>query len=312
MLQKYLIMTYCPIDEAFQDPFVKKLNNKRKNKKRKTHNNINNSNSYQNNNNNNIEGFECLSGSNQLDMSNDYRYKHMLSRNRPENLSVDVHLGDKTQVNRRNDENSYYPDMSLESEYALMTDVKQKQSQGYRPPNPFTHPSMAQSNNNIVDEGDNQMLNNQDNDSNINGGMYESFNELDKNDMMQIEYDTLKQSMNPNEVIMHRNQEPSSTGYNLNNYHPDTNWQNVMPDKPKQKNNTTEIIESNQNSQLETLLKSYKALETKLDMVLSKIDKLEEGGDGKENIHDIILFAIFGVFFIYILDSVYRIGKKTI
>ena len=66
-----------------------------------------------------MEGFQCLDGSNQLDMDNDYKYKHMLSRNRPENMSVDINLNNKTEVTRRQDESSYYPDMSLESEYAL-------------------------------------------------------------------------------------------------------------------------------------------------------------------------------------------------
>ena len=57
---------------------------------------------------------------------------------------------------------------------------------------------------------------------------------------------------------------------------------------------------------------NQKDLESKLDQILNRLNKLETEGDGKENIHDIILFGIFGIFFIYILDSVYKIGKKNL
>jgi hypothetical protein len=48
----------------------------------------------------------------------------------------------------------------------------------------------------------------------------------------------------------------------------------------------------------------------KLDLILQKLGKFDE--PAQENIHDIILFVIFGVFVIFILDSVYRVGKMSI
>ncbi len=48
----------------------------------------------------------------------------------------------------------------------------------------------------------------------------------------------------------------------------------------------------------------------KLDLILQKLGHMEE--PIQENIHDIILFVIFGVFVIFILDSVYRVGKMTL
>ncbi len=48
----------------------------------------------------------------------------------------------------------------------------------------------------------------------------------------------------------------------------------------------------------------------KLDLILQKLGHMEE--PVQENIHDIILFVIFGVFVIFILDSVYRVGKMTL
>jgi hypothetical protein len=48
---------------------------------------------------------------------------------------------------------------------------------------------------------------------------------------------------------------------------------------------------------------------SKLDLILQKLGHFDE--PTQENIHDIILFVIFGCFVIFILDSVYRVGKMT-
>jgi hypothetical protein len=270
-------MSYCPIEEAFKDPFATKSNNLRQTRKRNRNNNANKSLNYHRNNTNIVENFDCLNGSDQLDM-NDYQDKHMLSRTRPENLSVDVNLNRNTEVLKREDEKSFYPDMSLESEYAIITDVNQRKEQGYRPPHPFTQQSVQQPSA-IPGMGET-------NDIIINNGMYESFNSLDNGHMMSLEHDTLRQTINPSETIVRRNNEISTQSNQLD----------INIDK----------------NDLKQLLKSYKHLESKLNIVIQKLNKMDIESDGKENVHDIILFAIFGVFFIYILDSVYRIGKKTI
>ena len=137
-------------------------------------------------------------------------------------------------------------------------------------------------------------------DNIINGGMYESFNEFDKNDMMKIEHDVIKQTMNPSELIVHRNQNESNM---INQY----NHNKIMDNVPRDNTSVNNLPQTN----LEKLLESHKDLEAKLDLVLNKLEKIESGGESKENFHDIILFAVFGVFFIYILDSVNRIGKKS-
>lgn len=49
---------------------------------------------------------------------------------------------------------------------------------------------------------------------------------------------------------------------------------------------------------------------SKLDLILQKLTHFDE--PVQENIHDIILFVIFGCFVIFILDSVYRVGKMTL
>jgi hypothetical protein len=32
---------------------------------------------------------------------------------------------------------------------------------------------------------------------------------------------------------------------------------------------------------------------------------------GQDNIHDLILFPFFGVFMIFVLDTIYRLGKRN-
>lgn len=62
-----------------------------------------------------------------------------------------------------------------------------------------------------------------------------------------------------------------------------------------------------QSSVDETRLQEFNA---KLDLILQKLGHFDE--PAQENVHDIILFVVFGVFIIFILDSVYRVGKMTV
>lgn len=256
-------MSYCSIEDAFQDPFQ----NRRK----------------QRNNTPVIESFGCLNGANQLNTSDEYKYKHMLSRQHPEKVDLQVKLDKTTQQMRRPDEQSYYPDVSLESEYALITDVNHKNEGGYRPPHPFTLQSQIPPQPNQSQPQQNDIM--------VNDNMYESFNQSDN--LMTL--DTNNQISNHN-----------------NNY--DNTPQDILIGGITPKNNS--IVKQSVNVQddklevIQKLVESHKQLEMKLDEVLNKLNKIEQS-DGKENIHDIILFGIFGLFFIYILDSVYKIGKKS-
>ena len=52
-----------------------------------------------------------------------------------------------------------------------------------------------------------------------------------------------------------------------------------------------------------------KEFNDKLDLIINKLGHFDE--PSQENIHDIILFVIFGCFVIFILDSIYRVGRMT-
>lgn len=52
-------------------------------------------------------------------------------------------------------------------------------------------------------------------------------------------------------------------------------------------------------------------LAQKIDLILEKLQALESSEPTQENIHDIILFVVFGLFIIFAMDSVYRVGRNT-
>ena len=92
-------------------------------------------------------------------------------------------------------------------------------------------------------------------------------------------------------------------------FRPSSEKQNSQPESMNM--NTTK----QQNSMSKTISTTatdarIQELNNKIDLILQKLGHFEE--PTQENIHDIILFVIFGLFVIFILDSVYRVGKMTI
>lgn len=70
------------------------------------------------------------------------------------------------------------------------------------------------------------------------------------------------------------------------------------------RNNGNNTSSSNSNNKvLSDILKRLDRLETRINQIQS--------GKGKSNIHDIILYIIIGVFILFILDSMFKIGKLT-
>ena len=112
-----------------------------------------------------------------------------------------------------------------------------------------------------------------------------------------------------------------------NNYDDNVVNKNIIDHKMKQNLKDENIIDDtddendnnlNQQSKLKVNLPSNTnepdprivEFNSKLDLILQKLGHFDE--PAQENIHDIILFVIFGCFVIFILDSVYRVGKMTL
>ena len=47
-------------------------------------------------------------------------------------------------------------------------------------------------------------------------------------------------------------------------------------------------------------------------MIINQMNKSQFfDDDSQDNIHDLILFVLFGIFIIFILDSIYKLGKRS-
>ena len=54
-------------------------------------------------------------------------------------------------------------------------------------------------------------------------------------------------------------------------------------------------------------------LNRNMNLIIKKMNSSQMfDGDTEENIHDIILFVLFGIFIIFVLDTIYRFGKNSV
>ena len=67
-----------------------------------------------------------------------------------------------------------------------------------------------------------------------------------------------------------------------------------------------EVVKKN-----DDLEKRLHNLNKNVNLIIKKMNRNEVfNEDAKENIHDLVLFALFGIFIIFVLDTVYRFGKQ--
>jgi hypothetical protein len=98
--------------------------------------------------------------------------------------------------------------------------------------------------------------------------------------------------------------------YNSDPYNSDPNMRDA-PEDSKEIVATPVSFSNSSETQPQGLVLDPKMVELskKIDLILEKLNHLDE--PAQENIHDIILFVIFGIFVIFIMDSVYRVGKVS-
>ena len=99
-------------------------------------------------------------------------------------------------------------------------------------------------------------------------------------------------------------QEPQQTQFNNNN----NKYQQI--DNDSEDENESKQHKQQNNKKMSIDDPRMVEFNNKLDLIIQKLGHFDE--PAQENIHDIILFVIFGVFVIFILDSVYRVGKMTL
>lgn len=114
----------------------------------------------------------------------------------------------------------------------------------------------------------------------------------------------------PNDnTFMPYNYYGSSTLLTDNNNVPVLNYTNNV-------DNVNDDIDDNQNNDGD-IKTEVERIGKMLDTVLQRLEKLEKQYkklDNKTgmNVHDLVLFVIMGIFMLFVLDSIFRIGKLTI
>ena len=89
---------------------------------------------------------------------------------------------------------------------------------------------------------------------------------------------------------------PHNIQYNGHNENPDNYYSIVESERQENYNNVDET--------LKTILKRLDRLEERLNK--------QSTNKSNSNIHDIILYVVMGIFLLFILDSVFKIGKLTL
>lgn len=107
---------------------------------------------------------------------------------------------------------------------------------------------------------------------------------------------------------------PHNIQYNGHNENPD-NYYSIVQSERQENYNNVELVKSENNKQ--TNERNNNVDET-LKTILKRLDRLEERlnkqstNKSNSNIHDIILYVLMGIFLLFILDSVFKIGKLTL
>tara|TARA_A100001015_G_scaffold301169_1_gene387621 strand:+ start:48 stop:1115 length:1068 start_codon:yes stop_codon:yes gene_type:complete len=123
-------------------------------------------------------------------------------------------------------------------------------------------------------------------------------------DQLNIEQNDEEERMNQINDIGNE-PSPSST---QQNYIDNRINNNDDSDTESDDENKLEIIDNN-SSDMEYRLNT---LNRNVNLIIKKMNEsnlLDE--DSQDNIHDLILFILFGVFIIFVLDTIYRFGKKS-
>ena len=107
---------------------------------------------------------------------------------------------------------------------------------------------------------------------------------------------------------------PHSIQYNGHNEQSDN--YGIVQSETQENYNNVEVVKSQNNQQNNN--NNNNNVDETLKTILKRLDRLEERlnkqstSKSNSNIHDIILYVVMGIFLLFILDSVFKIGKLTL
>ena len=108
---------------------------------------------------------------------------------------------------------------------------------------------------------------------------------------------------------------PHSIQYNGHNEQSDN--YGIVQSETQENYNNVQVVKS-QNNQQNNKNNNNNNVDETLKTILKRLDRLEERlnkqstSKSNSNIHDIILYVVMGIFLLFILDSVFKIGKLTL
>ena len=134
-----------------------------------------------------------------------------------------------------------------------------------------------------------------------NDAEYDGYNSSDY-DQYELEDDssltiTSQNNGADDRSVMQEDYEPNETPYEECNT---TYDQQIQQEQIQQEQIQQEQIQQSYQLDSNTIIRLYNIL-----------DKLENNTEGGENMYDVLLFIFFGVFILFIIDYMYKIGVKT-
>lgn len=206
----------------------------------------------------------------------------------------------------RNLENMYMSDLESQNEMTNINDRK-------NPYGEMTSPSYEQED--YVDMESDDYLQSQPNNMDLiegfesNQEVMDSY-EIDKSERAGNVIDKLmEEKINSNNPSISSNEEVNSES---NNQSSDSEISDTDEEK------TNELLTDNENTNnFKKVSKKdidYRLnnLNRNINMIINQMNKSPFfDDDSQDNIHDLILFVLFGIFIIFILDSIYKLGKSS-
>ena len=115
-----------------------------------------------------------------------------------------------------------------------------------------------------------------------------------------------------NAIVNENIKSENKSNNELNNEKENTNIMNNVVEEESFLLNNNEGFTNNNNYNLN----NNKDIKNTLTLILERIENIEnnmkKNNNSNNNVHDVILFIIIGVFILFALDSIFKIGKMTI
>ena len=204
----------------------------------------------------------------------------------------------------RNSENMYMSDLESQNEMTNINDRK----------NPYGETtSLSYEQEDYVDMESDDYLQSQLNNMDLIEGFENNQEEMDSYEINKGERagnvidKLMEEKINSNNPSISSNEEVNSE---LNNQSSDSEISDTDEEKPNELSSDNENTNNFKKISKKDIDYRLNNLNRNINMIINQMNKSHFFDDeSQDNIHDLILFVLFGIFIIFILDSIYKLGK---